>query len=191
MTFVRNHAKSMCDFLVSITAAFQIFYVFVAMEIGSRRIPHFNVTMHPTAEWTTQQFREILDTSASTIFAPRMLPGSCRWCCGRVGDAVAPAGRCEGAQKILADEVADEARSTSKTKPSGQRRRPGFCHSAAKLKGGFDKVMSQLGQRTSESDGHGIDQLVSNQRGVWAGRFERPPPLRPRRISAFAKVPYF
>src|ERR1017187_5005275 len=30
------------------------------MEVGSRRILHFNVTQHPTAEWTTQQFREFL-----------------------------------------------------------------------------------------------------------------------------------
>lgn len=35
-------------------------YVFVAMEIGSRRILHTNVTAHPTAEWTIQQFREFL-----------------------------------------------------------------------------------------------------------------------------------
>ena len=35
-------------------------YVFVAMEVGSRRILHFNVTQHPTADWTTQQFREFL-----------------------------------------------------------------------------------------------------------------------------------
>ena len=42
------------------TANFRVLYVFVAMEIGSRRILHYNVTGHPTAEWTTQQFREFL-----------------------------------------------------------------------------------------------------------------------------------
>src|SRR5690348_3703727 len=31
------------------------------MEIGSRPILHCNVTDHPTAAWTTQQFREVLD----------------------------------------------------------------------------------------------------------------------------------
>jgi putative transposase len=30
------------------------------MEIGSRRIVHFNVTDHPTAKWTAQQLREFL-----------------------------------------------------------------------------------------------------------------------------------
>jgi putative transposase len=30
----------------------------VIMKVGSRRILHFNVTDHPTAEWTLQQFRE-------------------------------------------------------------------------------------------------------------------------------------
>ena len=57
-TFIRNHAKATvaCDFFISVTATFRIIYVFVAMEIGSRRILHFNVTEHPTAEWTIQQF---------------------------------------------------------------------------------------------------------------------------------------
>jgi putative transposase len=61
-TFVHNHAKAIvaCDFLVSVTATFRVIYVFVAMEIGSRRILHINVTDHPTAEWTIQQFREFL-----------------------------------------------------------------------------------------------------------------------------------
>ena len=61
-TFVRNHAQSVvaCDFFVSVTATFRTVYVFVAMEVGSRRIVHFNATQHPTAEWTIQQFREFL-----------------------------------------------------------------------------------------------------------------------------------
>ena len=62
LTFVRNHAKVIvaCDFFVVITAAFRTLYVFVVMEIGSRQILHQNVTAHPTAEWTLQQFREAL-----------------------------------------------------------------------------------------------------------------------------------
>lgn len=61
-TFVRNHATAIvaCDFFVSVTATFRVMYVFVAMEIGSRCILHINVTSHPTAEWTVQQFREFL-----------------------------------------------------------------------------------------------------------------------------------
>ncbi len=61
-TFVRNHSHAIvaCDFFVAVTATFRILYVFVAMEVGSRRILHFNVTAHPTAEWTIQQFREAI-----------------------------------------------------------------------------------------------------------------------------------
>jgi putative transposase len=61
-TFVRNQAQAIvaCDFFVSVTASFHVLYVFVAIEVGSRRILHVNVTEHPTAEWTTQQFREFL-----------------------------------------------------------------------------------------------------------------------------------
>jgi putative transposase len=60
--FLRNHARGIvaCDFFVSVTATFRIVYVFVALEIGSRRLVHFNLTEHPTAEWTLQQLREAL-----------------------------------------------------------------------------------------------------------------------------------
>jgi len=47
-----------CDFLVAVTARFRVLYVFVVMEVGSRQILHYNVTRHPTAGWTVQQFRE-------------------------------------------------------------------------------------------------------------------------------------
>jgi putative transposase len=61
-TFVRNHAQAIvaCDFFVSVTSSFRVLYVFIPTEIGSRRILHCNVTEHPTAEWTIQQFREFL-----------------------------------------------------------------------------------------------------------------------------------
>jgi len=66
-TFIHNHANAIvaCDFFTSVTATFQVLYVFVVIEIGSRRILHCNVTNHPTAEWTRQQFREFLDGESS------------------------------------------------------------------------------------------------------------------------------
>ena len=59
---LRNHAAAAvaCDFFQSVTLDFEVLYVFIAMEIGSRRIIHTNVTAHPSAEWTIQQFREML-----------------------------------------------------------------------------------------------------------------------------------
>ena len=37
---------------------FQVLYVFLVLAHDRRRIVHFNVTAHPTAEWTGQQLRE-------------------------------------------------------------------------------------------------------------------------------------
>jgi len=62
LTFVRNHARVIvaCDFFTVVTASFRIVYVFMVMELRRRSILHCNVTSHPTAEWTIQQFREAL-----------------------------------------------------------------------------------------------------------------------------------
>ena len=62
MTLVRNHAQGIlaCDFFVTVTAGFRVLYVLVILEVGTRRIAHFNVTAHPTADWTLQQFREVI-----------------------------------------------------------------------------------------------------------------------------------
>jgi len=70
MTFVRNHAKAMlaCDFFVSVSVRFQVVYVFLIMEVDTRRLIHFNITSHPTATWTLQQFREAIDNSQDYRF---------------------------------------------------------------------------------------------------------------------------
>ena len=47
-----------CDFLTQHTAFFAVAYVFVVMEIGSRRIVHCGVTSSPTLPWVKQQLRE-------------------------------------------------------------------------------------------------------------------------------------
>jgi putative transposase len=37
-----------------------VLYVCVVLDVGTRRIAHWNVTDHPTAEWTAQQFRIVV-----------------------------------------------------------------------------------------------------------------------------------
>ena len=37
-----------------------MFYIFVMLDVGTRRILHVNVTDHPTADWTAQQFRMVV-----------------------------------------------------------------------------------------------------------------------------------
>jgi len=46
------------DFFTVPTIRFQVLYVFLVLAHDRRRILHFNVTAHPTAEWTGQQLRE-------------------------------------------------------------------------------------------------------------------------------------
>ena len=36
-------------------------YVFVVIEHGTRRLKHVNVTANPTADWTLQQLREVVE----------------------------------------------------------------------------------------------------------------------------------
>src|SRR3954462_1286273 len=61
-TFLKNHANAIvaCDFFTVVTVCFRLVYLFVALEIGSRRLIHFNATEGPTAEWSLQQLREAL-----------------------------------------------------------------------------------------------------------------------------------
>jgi putative transposase len=59
-TFLENHAQQLVsiDFFTVPTIRFQVLYVFLVLAHDRHRIQHFNVTAHPTAEWTGQQLRE-------------------------------------------------------------------------------------------------------------------------------------
>ncbi len=58
--FITNHRREVfaCDFLVQYTARFEVVYIFVVMEVASRRIALINVTRAPTLEWVKVQLRE-------------------------------------------------------------------------------------------------------------------------------------
>ncbi len=59
-TFLDLHLKDLVaiDFLVVPTVTFKVLFVFVVLAHDRRRIIHFNVTEHPTAQWTAQQIVE-------------------------------------------------------------------------------------------------------------------------------------
>jgi hypothetical protein len=59
-TFLKNHMLNMVsiDFFTVPTAKFRILFVLVILSHSRRRVIHFNVTAHPTANWTAQQIIE-------------------------------------------------------------------------------------------------------------------------------------
>ena len=59
-TFLENHVSQLVsiDFFTVPTIRFHVLYVFLVLAHDRRRVIHFNVTSHPTAEWTGQQLRE-------------------------------------------------------------------------------------------------------------------------------------
>ena len=56
-TFLDNHVDCLAsmDLFTVATATFRVLYVFVVLRHDRRRMAHFNVTTHPTAEWTARQ----------------------------------------------------------------------------------------------------------------------------------------
>ena len=58
--FLSNHVKDLvaCDFFTVPTVQCRVLFVFIMLAHDRRRIVHFNVTEHPTAQWTAQQIVE-------------------------------------------------------------------------------------------------------------------------------------
>ncbi len=74
-SFLENHAREIVsiDFIVAPTVRFTMLYVLVILSIDRRRVIHFNVTAHPTADWTAQQVIEAFpwDTAPKYLLRDR------------------------------------------------------------------------------------------------------------------------
>src|SRR5215813_11560346 len=71
--FLKNHARDLIalDFFTVPTATFRVLFVLVVLSHGRRRLVHFNVTEHPTAEWTARQFLEACTLEESSRYLIR------------------------------------------------------------------------------------------------------------------------
>ena len=60
LAFLSNHREAIAamDFFTVPTVTFRLLYCFFVIDHDRRKILHFNVTAHPTAEWVCQQLRE-------------------------------------------------------------------------------------------------------------------------------------
>lgn len=56
-TFLANHVRDLValDFFTVPTVGFRVLFVLVVLAHHRRRVVHFNVTEHPTAQWAAQQ----------------------------------------------------------------------------------------------------------------------------------------
>jgi transposase InsO family protein len=72
-TFLKNHAQDVIalDFFTVPTATFRVLFVLVMLSHGRRRLVHFNVTAHPTAEWTARQLLEACSEEESPRYLIR------------------------------------------------------------------------------------------------------------------------
>jgi putative transposase len=71
LAFLANHRELIValDFFSVPTLTFQQLYAFFVIEHGRRRVLHFNVTRHPTAEWVIQQLREAFPEAGGYRYA--------------------------------------------------------------------------------------------------------------------------
>jgi putative transposase len=72
-TFLTNHVATLVsmDFFTVPTLTGRVLFVLVVLAHHRRRIVHFNVTEHPTAEWTAQQVLEAFPHDTAPRWALR------------------------------------------------------------------------------------------------------------------------
>ncbi len=72
-TFLKNHSTQIgsVDFFVVPTITFKLLYVLVFLSHNRRRVIHFNITTHPTAQWSAQQLRNAFSDAEPPRFLIR------------------------------------------------------------------------------------------------------------------------
>jgi len=67
LAFLQNHREAMVafDFFTVPTVNFRLLYCFFVIEHARRKILHFNVTQHPSADWVVQQLRAAFPEAGS------------------------------------------------------------------------------------------------------------------------------
>ena len=67
LAFLQNHREAIVafDFFTVPTVNFQLLYCFFVIEHARRKILHFNVTRHPSADWVVQQLRAVFPEAGS------------------------------------------------------------------------------------------------------------------------------
>jgi putative transposase len=76
-----------------VTATFQLLFIFLVLSHERRRIVHFAVTAHPTAEWTSQQLVDAFPWETAPRYLLRDRDGSY--------GAVTQTARAMGIQEVL------------------------------------------------------------------------------------------
>src|SRR5689334_5774715 len=80
-TFLDNHVRDLVsiDFFTVPTARFRVLFVFIVLSHERRRVVHFNISEHPTAEWAAQQIVEAFPDDLAPRYLIRDRDGIYGW----------------------------------------------------------------------------------------------------------------
>jgi len=83
-SFLANHVNCLAsvDFFVVPTATFKLLYGFLVLRHDRRRLVHFNVTSHPTADWVARQIKEAFPYDEAPRYLIRDRDGAYGRCFG-------------------------------------------------------------------------------------------------------------
>ena len=70
--FLRSQAAAACDFVTVDAALRKRFYLFVFINIRTRKVTLAGIAMNPTGQWTTQAARNLFITSADMFDGCKM-----------------------------------------------------------------------------------------------------------------------